>query len=208
MSGSYVTMVIAPPSLPLPNTPEDELMVEFLSKKAKEFPIVKSLSEDPNWTYVDAYGGTAATTEERAHRLSTGPLSGARGLGGFRRIFHNSDTGEHISVVWIGGALAGWPGVTHGGVTATLMDETLGLCAVRQLPGRTGVTANLELNYLKPVITNAFYVIRASPQKEGGSETKQWVEGRLETLDGRVCVESKGLFVVPKKFKTKPIPNA
>jgi len=109
-----------------------------------------------------------------------------------------------VTVVWFGGAIAGWPGVTHGGVIATVMDESLGRCAIRQFPGRSGVTANLELNYLKPVVTNSFYVIRAVPE-QGVTERKCWVQGRLETLEGRVCVESRALFVVPKKYKTRAL---
>lgn len=97
--------------------------------------------------------------------------------------------------------------MTHGGVTATLMDESLGRCAIRQFPGRTGVTANLELNYLKPVVTNSFYVIRAVPEL-GATERKCWVSARLETLEGVVCVEAKALFVVPKKYATRKIEGA
>lgn len=106
-------------------------------------------------------------------------------------------------MVWFGGALAGWPGVTHGGLIATIMDEMLGRCAVKQFPSQTGVTANLELNYLAPSITNAFYVLRAIPKKEGRTDRKGWASGRLETLDGEVCVEARGLFVVPKEVKLK-----
>ena len=178
-------------------------MVEFLAKEADKLPLVQSLSTDPNWRSYDAYSGVPP--EERAHNLSTGPLGGARALGGFQRIFVNEESGEQVTVIWFGGAIAGWPGVTHGGVIATIMDESLGRCAVRQFPSKTGVTANLELNYLKPIVTNSFYVIRAIPERVGFTEYKGWISGRLETIEGKVCVEAKGLFVVPKKFKTMPI---
>jgi acyl-coenzyme A thioesterase PaaI-like protein len=196
-----VRLVIVPPPLPLPGTRDDELMIKYVQKEAERIPLVKSLTKDPSWTHYEAYGGIPA--DERQHRLTSGPLGGARALGGFQRIFTHVDTGEIVSVVWFGGAIAGWPGVTHGGVTATVLDESLGRAAIQQFPSKTGVTANLEMNYLRPVITNNFYVIRAMPQKEGSTDYKQFVSGRLETLDGNVCVEAKGLFVVPKKYKTK-----
>jgi len=178
-------------------------MVEFIKKEGEKIPLVQSLSADPSWTSWEAYSDFAP--EERPHRITTGPLGGARGLGGFQRVFYNEESGECISVVWFGGAVAGWPGVVHGGVIATILDESLGRCAIKQFPAKTGVTANLELSYLKPCITNTFYVVRTAPQKEGSTHTKGWVTGRLETLDGRVCVEAKGLFVVPKKFRTREI---
>jgi acyl-coenzyme A thioesterase PaaI-like protein len=202
-AGQYVRLVVSPPPLPLPGTKEDILMVEYLTKQAEKLPIVQSLSSDPAWESYDAYQN--ATPETRPHHLSTGPLGGARAVGGFQRIFHNKESGEIVNVIWFGGAIAGWPGVTHGGISATIMDETLGRCAIHQFPSKTGVTANLNLNYLKPAVTNSFYVIRAIPEKEGATEHKQWVYGRLETIDGRVCVEGRGLFVVPKKFVTQPL---
>ena len=198
--GQYISMIVAPPPLPLPGSKEDDLMVEYLAKQAEKLPIVQSLSSDPNWEATDAYQPVAL--EDRPHRISTGALGGARGIGGYQRLFHNKESGEVVNVVWFGGAVAGWPGITHGGLIATVMDETLGRVAIHRFPARTGVTANLNLNYLKPAITNSFYVIRALPEVERATDTKQWVYGRLETLDGTVCVEGRGLFVVAKKFQT------
>ncbi|PVH80164.1 hypothetical protein DL98DRAFT_515652 [Cadophora sp. DSE1049] len=201
-AGQYTRLILAPPPLPPAGTKEDDLMVEYLTSQASKLPIVQSLSTDPTWTSHDAY--TSLPIPERSARLTTGPLAGARALGGYQRVFQNAETGETVTVVWFGGAIAGWPGVTHGGVIATVMDESLGRCAIRQFPSRSGVTANLELNYLKPVVTNSFYVIRAVPE-QGVTERKCWVQGRLETLEGRICVESRALFVVPKKYTTRAL---
>lgn len=201
-AGQYTRLILAPPPLAPAGTKEDDRMVEYLTAQASKLPIVQSLSTDPAWTSHDAY--TSLPVPERSARLTTGPLAGARALGGYQRIFQNAETGETVTVVWFGGAIAGWPGVTHGGVIATVMDESLGRCAIRQFPGKSGVTANLELNYLKPVVTNSFYVIRAVPE-QGVTERKCWVQGRLETLEGRVCVESRALFVVPKKYITRAL---
>lgn len=201
--GKTLSLAIAPPPLPLPGSKEDALIVERITKKAEELPLVKSLTEDPDWTFHDAFAGLPV--EERAHRLSTGPLGGSRGLGGFQRIFYNAGTGECITVLWIGGAVSGWPWVAHGGLIATIMDESLGRCAVWKLPGHTAVTATLQLDYLRPVMTGSFYVVRAVPQEENSTPKKQWASAQLETLDGKVCVKSKSLFVVPKNYKTQTL---
>jgi acyl-coenzyme A thioesterase PaaI-like protein len=207
-AGQYIRLILAPPPLPPAGSKEDNLMIAFLHKEASKLPIVQSLTTDPNWTSHDAYDSLGVSDSDKQHTLTTGPLGGARALGGYQTIFYHKDSGEMITVVWFGGAMAGWPGVTHGGVTATIMDESLGRCAIRQFPSRTGVTANLELTYLKPIVTNSFYVVRVMPNPElGVTERKAWVSGRLETLEGRVCVEAKGLFVVPKKYATRVIPG-
>jgi hypothetical protein len=94
-----------------------------------------------------------------------------------------------VAVVWFGGSLSGWPGVTHGGVIATELAEKFALAeslastpasvtaaAIPQrLPG-TGShaqmpypadpldePAQLSLSYVKPTYANGFYVVRISP---------------------------------------------
>ena len=181
-------------------------MVKHLTQQAEKLPIVQSLSSDPDWEVDEAY--QHAAFDERPHMLITGPLSGARAVGAFQRIFHNNESGEIVNVVWFGGAISGWPGVTHGGVSATIIDETFARCGIQKFPSMTGVTANLNLNYLNPAITNSFYVVRAIPEVEGATEQKQWVYGRLETLDGKICVEGRGLFVVPKSTHTRSLLKA
>lgn len=193
-------LVISPPALPPAGSREDKLMTDFVRKEGEKLPIVKSLMEDPLWEWHDAY--ETLSPDEQTARFTTGALAGARALGGFQRVFANKSTGEVVTVVWFGGAVAGWPGVTHGGLVATVLDEQFGRCAVRQFPSQTGVTANLEINYRKPILTNSYYVIRSLPQKETFTENKGWVEGRLETLDGKVCCEGKALYVVPRKYQT------
>ncbi|CZT50902.1 related to thioesterase family protein [Rhynchosporium secalis] len=202
-TGQYARYVLAPPPLPPAGSEEDDQMIAYLHTQASKIPLVKSLSSDPAWISHDAY--TTMSDAERGSRLTTDALAGARALGGYQRIFQNTSTGETITVIWFGGVLAGWPGVTHGGVLATVMDESLGRCAIRQLEGNSGVTANLELNYLKPAVTNGFYVVRATPLQEGRTERKCWVSGRLESVDGRVCVEARALFVVPRKYATRSL---
>ena len=66
---------------------------------------------------------------------------------------------------------------------------------------RSGVTANLELNYRAPTPANQFYVLTAEPIKSECTDRKARIKGRLETLDGKLCVEATGLFVVPKGLK-------
>lgn len=145
----------------------------------------------------------------RHARLTTGALGGAEGLGSYHRIFHNASTGEIVSVLRIGRALAGWPGTAHGGALATILDEALGRCAILVFPARTGVTARLELSYRKPVPTGQFYVVKCKPQLpqplDAGQPQEElrklWCHASLENMEGEVHVAAKGLFVVPRKYK-------
>lgn len=122
-----------------------------------------------------------------------------------------------MSVVYFGKGLFGWPGVVHGGALATILDESLGRCAVIRFPSKTGVTAKLDVAYRSPVSTGDFYIIKARPVpgieaealigKDGTRKMnrKLWVEAQLESLKGKLCVEAKALFVTPKNIDLKPI---
>lgn len=215
IGGILVRITITPPPLPSLGSDEDIYLQNKIQAQGAALPIVQRLTADPAWTSWDAYagiysppdGGSQGPSVARS-RITSGPMSGSSGLA-FQRIFHNAGTGELVTVVYFGAALAGWPGVVHGGALATVLDETLGRCAILTFPSRTGVTANLELQYRAPTLTNNFYVIRAAPvigeDGIGKNDRKLWVRGTLETEKGRAAVEAKALFVVPKGYKLRPL---
>ncbi|KAI1187341.1 hypothetical protein F5B17DRAFT_400306 [Nemania serpens] len=223
VTGTFARITIAPPPLPAPGSDKDLYLQEKIRERGAALPLVQQLSTDPAWTSWDAYAGVAATADA-AHprglsaaqsRITSGPMAGSSGLA-FQRIFHNASNGEVVTVVYFGPALAGWPGVVHGGALATLLDESMGRCALLKFPSRTGVTANLELQYRAPTLTNAFYVIRSTPLasedddhvgKDGvrKSDRKLWVRATLETEKGKVAVEATALFVVPRGYTLRPL---
>ena len=88
----------------------------------------------------------------------------------------------------------GVPGFLHGGVAATVLDETMASLGW-MLDGVHCVTATLELKYRKPV-----------PLGRGGLRVEGWrndlrpgrrhrVHGRLLLPDGTVAVEASGIFI-------------
>jgi hypothetical protein len=83
------------------------------------------------WVEIDV--DFAKDEEADSWRGILGSLSGTRGLG-VQRAFWNSETKEMVAVVWIGGGLAGWPGVAHGGAIATIFEETM----ARMVKGPSG----------------------------------------------------------------------
>ncbi|CCU75257.1 thioesterase family protein [Blumeria hordei DH14] len=186
LGGNFVSAVITPPLPPVPNTPQDCLMKEYLHEKAEALPLVQSLTSDPLWV-----------SEELSDRLATtGPLAGSRALGGYLKTFRHSQTGEIVQVIWIGPAVAGWPGVTHGGLTATILYEIASLCALKSSKDPVTFASQFDLDYIKPVLTNNFYVVRATTAF--GEDKQQHVSGSLETISGSVCVEASTRFLVTR----------
>lgn len=107
-----------------------------------------------------------------------------------------------VSIFHLGSNVSGHPGIVHGGLLATLLDEGLARCCFPALPNGVGVTANLNIDYRRPAMTDTFAVLRAETVRVEGR--KAWVEGRIETLpeDGKepeVLVEAKALFIEPRQ---------
>ena len=197
-------MLLAPAELPIPLSKEDLHHMNILKQASLALPLVAKMSRDPEWEQWDAY--ESLPKDRREHRLTTGPLGGIRGIG-HQRVFHNMKTDEYVVLVWLGKGLAGWPGVVHGGCIATVLDECLGRAALAGFDGGSGVTAQLDIEYKKPVVSGEWWIIRTKVDDltNENRRRKTWVNGTLEDLEGKVHVKTRGLFVVPKGIKLKSV---
>jgi len=107
-----------------------------------------------------------------------------------------------VAISYLGSKLCGHPGIIHGGMLATMLDEGLARCCFGALPNKVGMTANLNINYRAPTKAGEFVVLRAKTTKVEGR--KAWVEGHIETLVAPgekpvVLVEATALFVEPRQ---------
>lgn len=97
----------------------------------------------------------------------------------------------------------GPPGCLHGGASAAVMDEVMGLTL--WYSGLRVVTANLSVDYIKPVPLNQLVHIRAN--LTGKTEKRVLAEGRILLPDGSVAVAARGSFAVaPKFFENVEVP--
>ena len=108
---------------------------------------------------------------------------------------------------YLGSALCGHPGVIHGGMLATLLDEGLARACFPTLTNKIGMTASLTITYLRPCPVESFLVLRAETTKVTGR--KAWAKGWIELLtndgaDGQRLVEAEGLFVEPRDATKMP----
>ncbi|KAK4136891.1 hypothetical protein BT67DRAFT_488738 [Trichocladium antarcticum] len=201
-AGSGVRLFLAPPSPVEPDSEADAYTTQVLHAQAAQLPLVAQLAADPAWDAWDAYASLPAA--HRAQHTTAGALRGARGLGGYQRVFRHRATGEVVSVVFFGPATAGWPGVVHGGCLATVLDESCGRAAFQQWGGRAGLTARLGLEYKRVTLANGFYAVRVRvrpdaelPEEERGKgHYKCFVDGVVEdVVTGDALVTAEALFV-------------
>ena len=86
----------------------------------------------------------------------------------------------------------GFMGLTHGGVLAALLDETMGW-APALIHRRFGVTVELTVKYLRPVAVGTELTI--SGWSSGGHRRIWEAEGEIVDAKGVVCAKGKGKYM-------------
>jgi acyl-coenzyme A thioesterase PaaI-like protein len=108
--------------------------------------------------------------------------------------------------VVLGWPYQGPPGHVHGGVSALLLDHTLGVANDRA--GTSGMTAQLDVRYHRPTPLFVPLTVRARQRRVDGR--KIWTEGSIHA-DGEECVSAEGLFIairLPRpRGRTAPSPT-
>ncbi|TDC87944.1 PaaI family thioesterase [Actinomadura sp. 7K507] len=92
----------------------------------------------------------------------------------------------------------GPPTYVHGGVSAMVLDQALGMAAA--VSGTPGMTATLELRYRRPTPLGVPLLIEAKFSRLEGR--KIWASGSIAGPDGRVTVEATAMFIQPQRFVT------
>jgi uncharacterized protein (TIGR00369 family) len=82
-------------------------------------------------------------------------------------------------------------GYVHGGIIATLLDETMSKSVRAQ--GITAMTRNMEIDYQRPVPSNA--AIRLEGRVVRSEGRKHWTEAKILNSKGTTLATSKALFI-------------
>jgi acyl-coenzyme A thioesterase PaaI-like protein len=102
------------------------------------------------------------------------------------------DEPEGLILVSLGKGVDGGIKRLHGGVTATLLDQVMGIL-ISYSHQNTSATAELTIKYKKPIETPCVLLCRARIVREAG----RWIEtvGWVEDGHGTIFAEGKGAFV-------------
>lgn len=110
-----------------------------------------------------------------------------------------------VTLCHVGHGVTGFGGAVHDGVFSTLLDETMGRAALRSLPARTGVTANLSITFQESAAPGEFYMVMAGLVSEQSTDHKAVVVGVVKDERGKFLAHASGTFVVPKKLQLEKI---
>lgn len=176
--------------------------VAEIERSVFEHPLTKQLLADEK--YIASRPHLKIPEKLRAQNLTGGTLSGPDKIAVPPLQFTTEDGSRFVSIQYLGPALCGHPGIVHGGLLATLLDEGLARCCFPALPNKVAVTASLNITYKAPVMAGQIVVLRAETTKVEGR--KAWVKGWLETLVDEsqgekaiVLTEGEALFIEPRQ---------
>lgn len=123
---------VAPPPPP-PDHPDALALVERLEREIHELPLLRKLQAMPDsadWYKSRPYA--SLREERRVNNLTAGALRGAGRLAIPPVCWAKKDESEAYIFVHVGRGLCGHDGIIHGGLIATLLDETLARTVCRR----------------------------------------------------------------------------
>lgn len=100
--------------------------------------------------------------------------------------------GEKVSTVFVPAEVhQGYPGILHGGITSTVLDDIMSRC-VNNL-GLIGVTARLEVRFRRSIPIGTPLFVEAWITKKKGPLVE--TQACMMTEDGEVAAEGKASFM-------------
>jgi len=113
---------------------------------------------------------------------------------GLKAKFYVSEENETIALFTPRNNLQSYPGVMHGGISATILDETIGR-AIMNIYGQDsfGVTLELNVKYKKPVPTDTELKVVGKITNDRGRIFEG--TGELYLPDGTVAVSASGKYL-------------
>jgi len=104
---------------------------------------------------------------------------------GLKLDFHQE--GESVRAEFIPGEMyQGWPGVVHGGLICTMLDEVMGYAAGYQ--GLYAVTVKMEVCYRKPAMIGQRLLLCARVKSISGRTVV--CDGEIQLEDGMLIAEA------------------
>ncbi len=116
---------------------------------------------------------------------------------GLKLSFYQEESGAVVVDYVVPDHYQGYPGVVHGGIVTTLMDEVIGRVLMTEDPIRFMFTAKLTTRYRRPVPTGKPIRIVGRVIKDRG----RMAEAKAELFgpDGELLAEAEGVMVALSK---------
>lgn len=160
-----------------------DLDLDDLSRRLSAMAVeVEGLAPALAERMVDMWSGEGVTRHD--------PVTGPENAVAPPLVLAADPDGSVAGTVNLGITYQGPPGCVHGGISALLLDHTLGVANAHA--GTSGMTGTLTLRYEQPVPLHTDLVVRGWQDRVEGR--KIWSRGTITSGD-EVLVRAEGLFI-------------
>ncbi|OBZ82935.1 Uncharacterized protein C26H8.11c [Choanephora cucurbitarum] len=169
---------------------------DHLADQENNIKLIRELRQSDEWHEVVAYEHLSDSA--RSHSLTATTLRGQNMIARRPVKFFNQDKTVCVMALHFGTHLCGHDGIIHGGLAATILDEMLAYVTIPSLPGHTGFTANLNVDYRRPILSDQWVIVRGELERLEGR--KAWGKAHIETIDDVpvVLTEATALYISPR----------
>ncbi len=120
-------------------------------------------------------------------------VCGKENLNGLCMEFYEPESGYVVAHYTIPEWFQGYPGVAHGGIVASMLDEVAARTIMRGTPPeRIVVTAQIRIRYRKPVPVNQPLRLEGILTKDRGFVAH--ADSKIFDSDGNLLAEADGVF--------------
>jgi len=120
-------------------------------------------------------------------------VCGTENIAGLKAKFFELENGELVGIFTAQDMHQSYPNRLHGGISAALLDETIGRAMMLEEPDTWGVTVELNLKYKKPVPLNEELKVIARPLRNSRKIFEG--EGEIVLSNGEVAVTAYAKYV-------------
>lgn len=172
----------------------DEEEATKLLKERENLELISKYRNNPEWEELsNPY--QRFRKSQIAKSLTAATLRGKGKFGIEPLIFFKKDGSESIIIQHVGARLCGHEDVVHGGLLATIMDESLAFVALPKLYGMA-YTGKLEIYYRAPTPANSWIIINPKLEKVQGR--KAFVHAEIRDTKGNIKTEANAIFIAPR----------
>jgi acyl-coenzyme A thioesterase PaaI-like protein len=119
-------------------------------------------------------------------------VCGVENPAGLHQTFYDQPDGTVVSEITVPDRYQGYPGVVHGGILASMLDEVAGRAAMQGDTTRLMMTARMEIRYRKPVpIGQPLHLVGRIGKSRGRLTI---VHGEVRLPDGSLATEAELLL--------------
>ncbi|OQS04429.1 hypothetical protein THRCLA_03328 [Thraustotheca clavata] len=181
---------------PLPTQTSALIFTELDRREGRKVFMKSRVEDDEGNLFTEATAFEKAFGEDGVINVEKHFIHSLRNIGGKYETFvvygHN-DKQSTTSFVYFGNSLCGHEGIVHGGCISTVCDELFGWTMIMD---KAGFTANLNVNFRKPLKASTLAVITTELEKIEGR--KVYLKSKVQDTEGNTYTEATSLFILPR----------